>query len=282
MRLERGAAIAVLIFALAWLVWTLTEDQRAAATHRAELAAIMRRPDVQALLSEGNAVCPSQTDRYFWTCGTLLHLDHPPPGGLCSAPDSPRYIGDMGYPFLNWSMEARYDLPLSDGRACSGTTCAVLSVLPGGAFPSSAARQPPRIRPERPMWPDFDAVDTYGPWAPGVWAGQGGRPVWFYFGDLAPLDPHGHRPDITVLADHPDLPFGVKLVIPFGEKDRWRAHLMQAFDLLSRAAMSRQKTASCDVPPLGARMTLDPRNPYTVRDVADHLAGLDRPSLISR
>lgn len=41
MRLERGAAIAVLIFALAWLVWTLTEDQRAAATHRAELAAIM-------------------------------------------------------------------------------------------------------------------------------------------------------------------------------------------------------------------------------------------------
>lgn len=226
--------------------------------------ALLSDPDVKALMAANTERCEGDYT-YVWACGVTLRLDRPQDSHECSAVESPWFTGtivfaDTAEGVENWIWPSSHQFFLPGQGACSADTCASMTLTgangTGEKHPSSA--KPAEPLPASPVWPDFEAIKTYGTWQDGAWASYRNVPVKFFFGQVPMGDLTGYKPPVQVMAHHPDLPITVTLTLPPGQHEQWQSQLETAFALVSESVVTTDQTAECSNPPKSVRFRLNP------------------------
>lgn len=254
--------------------------------HVAGRDALLSDPDVKALMATNMERCDGDYT-YVWACGVTLRFDRPRESRECSTVESPWFTGTMSFAdtsasIESWGWPSSHPFFLPGQKECSADACVHMIVMGDSGidvqYPSSA--KPPEPLPASPVWPDFEAVNTYGTWQDGARASFRNVPVRFFFGQVPMGDLTGYKPPVQVIARHPDLPITVTLTLPPGQHEQWQSQLETAFALVSESVVTTDQTAECSNPPKGVRFRLNPYREDLLRNLRDwkkSVSGANQP-----
>ncbi|MGL4309765.1 MAG: hypothetical protein ACRCSU_04705 [Paracoccaceae bacterium] len=268
-----------MILALAVLVLVFggyfISGELARKTYEAERDALLSDPDVKALLAANTERCEGDYT-YVWACGVTLRFDRPKESRECSTVESPWFTGTMTFAdtsasIESWIWPSSHQFFLPGQGACSENTCASMTLTgangTGEQYPPPG--KPPEPLPASPVWPDFEAIKTYGTWQDGAWASFRDVPVRFFFGQVPMGELTGYSPPVQIMARHPDLPITITLTLPPGQHEQWQSQLETAFSLVSESVVTTDQTAECSKPPKSVRFRLNPYRDDLLRNLRD-------------